>query len=136
MGWEWFLGAVIVALLATLAYHVRNLRLLARWLDRGETPDPPRAYGSWDELHALIHRGRREAARREADLDSALTRWREAARALPDGVVILDADRIAWCNDTAQVHLEVDPARDVGTPITHLVRIPEFLEYLERGDYA
>ena len=53
------------------------------------------------------------------------------ARALPDGVVILDDDRIGWCNDTARHHLEIDPARDAGTPITHLVRIPEFLEYLE-----
>jgi two-component system phosphate regulon sensor histidine kinase PhoR len=49
--------------------------------------------------------------------------------------VILDEDRIQWCNDTAQLHLEVDPARDVGTPITHLVRIPEFLDYLEHGDH-
>jgi two-component system phosphate regulon sensor histidine kinase PhoR len=133
---EWILAGVIVALLLVLAYHLRHMRALARWLDRGDTPDPPRARGAWDELHALIQRSRRESARRESDLASALTRWREAARALPDGVVILDADRIAWCNDTAQLHLEVDPARDVGTPITHLVRIPEFLAYLERGDYA
>jgi two-component system phosphate regulon sensor histidine kinase PhoR len=90
----------------------------------------------WDRLHALVQRDRREAARREADLAAALTRWREATRALPDGVVILDEDRIQWCNDTAQVHLEIDPARDVGTPITHLVRIPEVLDYLESDDSA
>jgi hypothetical protein len=70
----------------------------------GDTPDPPRARGAWDRLHALIHRSRRESARREAELVAALTRWREAARALPDGVVILDDDRISWCNDTAQLH--------------------------------
>jgi two-component system phosphate regulon sensor histidine kinase PhoR len=136
MEWEGVLGAVVVALLATLAYHLRHLHALSRWLDRGETPDPPRAYGKWDELHALIHRGRRESARRESELAAALTRWREAARALPDGVVILDAGRIAWCNDTAQLHLEVDPARDVGTPLTHLVRIPEFVAYLEGCEYG
>jgi two-component system, OmpR family, phosphate regulon sensor histidine kinase PhoR len=119
-----------------LAYHVGKLRSLARWLDRGDSPDPPRAHGAWDELHALIQRDRRESSRREAELEAALTRWREAARALPDGVVILDRGRIAWCNDTAQLHLEVDATRDRDTPITHLVRIPEFLEYLERGDFA
>ena len=133
---EWILAGALVALLLVVAHHVRNLRSLARWLDRGETPDPPRASGAWDDLHALIQRSRRESSRREADLASALTRWREAARALPDGVVILDAERIAWCNDTAQLHLEIDPTRDVGTPITHLVRIPEFLGYLDGGDFT
>jgi two-component system phosphate regulon sensor histidine kinase PhoR len=133
---EWLLAGAIVVLLAALAYQMRNLHGLSRWLDRGDSADPPRAYGKWDELHALIQRGRRESARREADLASALTRWQEAARALPDGVVILNGDRIAWCNDMAQLHLEIDPVRDVGTPLTHLLRIPEFVEYLERGDFA
>jgi two-component system phosphate regulon sensor histidine kinase PhoR len=125
---------ILVVLL--LGYHLRNLRALSHWLEHGEAPDPPRARGRWDELHALLHRSRREAARREAELNEMLARWREAARALPDGVVILDGERIAWCNDTARQHLEIDPVRDAGTPLTHLVRIPEFLDYLEGGDYS
>jgi two-component system phosphate regulon sensor histidine kinase PhoR len=133
---EWLWAGACLALLLFLGYELKRLNALSRWLREQDTPDPPRARGAWDRLHALVMRDRREAARREAELAAALTRWREAARALPDGVVILDEDRIQWCNDTAQLHLEIDPARDVGTPITHLVRIPEFLEYLERGDDA
>jgi two-component system phosphate regulon sensor histidine kinase PhoR len=129
--------AVVAALLlAALGYQLRKRAQLMRWLERGDTPDPPRAYGAWDRLHALLHRSRRESARREAELAESLTRWREAARALPDGVVILDGDRIAWCNDMARLHLEVDPVRDAGVPITHLVRIPEFLAYLDGADFA
>ena len=132
--WGWIvIGAV---LLTALAYHLRNLRNLSRWLESGDTPDPPRAYGAWDRLHAALHRARRESARREAELAHSLTRWREAARALPDGVVILEEGRIEWCNDTARLHLEIDPAKDAGTPITHLVRIPEFLAYLEGAQFA
>jgi two-component system phosphate regulon sensor histidine kinase PhoR len=132
--WEW--AAICGVLLAALLYQLRNLRSLSKWLERGDTPDPPRAYGAWDKLHALLHRSRRESARRETELVHSLTRWREAARALPDGVVILDGDRIEWCNDTARMHLEVDPAKDAGMPITHLVRIPEFLAYLEGGEFT
>jgi len=139
VGWyfdpEWGYATLAALSLALLYYHLHNLRLLSNWLEHGEAPDPPRARGAWDNLHALLHRSRRESARREAELVDMLTRWREAARALPDGVVILDDDRIAWCNDTARVHLEIDPVRDAGVPITHLVRIPEFLEYLEEGRY-
>ena len=71
---EWILAAAVVALLLALGYHVRNLQLLSRWLDRGGTPDPPRAYGRWDELHALVIRGRRESARRESELAAALAK--------------------------------------------------------------
>ena len=136
LGPEWGWVTFSALLLAMLLYHLRNVHAIGRWLEHGEAPDPPRTFGVWDRLHALLHRSRREAAKREADLAESLARWRAAARALPDGVVILDGDRIAWCNDTARHHLEIDPARDAGTPITHLVRIPEFLEYLESGDFA
>jgi two-component system phosphate regulon sensor histidine kinase PhoR len=136
LGSEWGWVAFSALLLAMLVYHERNVRAIGRWLEHGEAPDPPRTFGVWDRLHALLHRSRRESAKREADLAESLARWRAAARALPDGVVILDGDRISWCNDTARHHLEIDPARDAGTPVTHLVRIPEFLEYLGGGDFA
>jgi len=140
VGWiagvEYGLATFSVLLLILLLAESRRLHELAYWLEHGEAPEPPRARGAWDRLHALLHRTRRESARREAELVDMLKRWREAARALPDGVVILDEDRIAWCNDTARLHLEIDPVRDAGMPITHLVRIPEFLEYLEGNDYA
>ncbi len=132
--WGWTCFALL--LLALLASHLRHLYLLGHWLEQGEAPEPPRFRGVWDELLALMHRSRREAARREAALADALSRWREAARALPDGVVILEGERIAWCNDTARLHLQLDATRDAGTPIAHLVRIPEFTAYLEGGDYA
>ncbi|MEP7068760.1 MAG: phosphate regulon sensor histidine kinase PhoR [Usitatibacter sp.] len=135
-GSEWGWIAFSILLLGLLAYHRRNLRAISRWLEQGEAPDPPRTFGVWDRFHALLHRSRRDAARREAELADSLARWRGAARAVPDGVVILDGERIAWCNDVARHHLEIDPARDAGTPITHLVRIPEFLAYLEGGDYS
>jgi two-component system phosphate regulon sensor histidine kinase PhoR len=124
-----------VALLVLFSYR-RNLRALIRWLEAGDSPDPPRAYGAWDRLHAAIHRGRRDSGRREAELVHAVRRWQDAARALPEGVVILDGHRIAWCNDAARVHLDIDPAKDEGRPITHLVRIPAFADYIQAGDYS
>ena len=88
------------------------------------------------DLNAVIERARREAATREAELAEAVRRWQDAARALPEGVVILDGELIAWCNDVARTHLDLDPAKDEGRPITHLVRIPAFLDYMKAGDFA
>ena len=56
---------------------------------------------------------------------------RRAVQALPDGVVILDgANRIEWCNRTAERQLMLDARADLGQNIANLVREPEFVEYL------
>jgi len=124
-----------VSMLALVLYHLRELRSLSRWLEHGETPDPPRAYGDWDNLHAVLHRSRRANATRIAELTAQVKRWQEAARALPEGVVLLDGDRIEWVNDVAQVHLGINPAHDLDRYVTHIVRAPEFVRYLEAGAF-
>jgi two-component system phosphate regulon sensor histidine kinase PhoR len=131
VGW----GVFCLLLVAAFAYHLRQLLAVGRWLESGDS-EGPLATGVWDELHALMHRTRRESSRREAELADQVARWRAAARALPDGVVILDGERIAWCNDTAMQHFEIDPQRDAGVPVSHLVRVPAFSRYLEAKDYA
>jgi two-component system phosphate regulon sensor histidine kinase PhoR len=62
---------------------------------------------------------------------------RRAAQALPDGVVILDrANRIEWCNLTAESHLQLDGRADRGQYIGNLVREPEFVDYLNTSKEA
>jgi len=64
-------------------------------------------------------------------------RFRHAAQALPDGVLILDAElRIEWSNDRASVLLGIDARTDVGQPIANLVRAPIFVDYLGAGDFT
>ena len=133
---DWAWPALAAVLVAALAWSAWNLRRLTRWLEDPRSEYPPRSYGAWDRLHAVLHRSRRESSRRQAELVHAVKRWQEAARALPEGVVILDHDRVEWLNDMARVHLELDPDKDEGRPITHLVRIPAFTEYLEAGEFA
>jgi two-component system, OmpR family, phosphate regulon sensor histidine kinase PhoR len=133
---EWIGWALAAILAILLLYWGRNLRALSRWLEQPEARDPPRMVGAWDRFHALLHRSRRESSRREADLADQVARWRAAARALPDGVVILEGERIAWCNDTAAAQFGIDPAQDAERPFTHLVRIPEVAAYIEAGDHS
>jgi len=132
--WGWILAIALLA--GVVLYHDRNVRAINRWLERGDGPDPPRTFGAWDRLHAKLHHDRSAARGREAELAQSNERWRAAARALPDGVVLLEGERIDWANDTAAEHWAIDPARDAGTPITHLVRVPQFVEYLDAGDHS
>ena len=133
-GADWGWGALALMLALALAHHLRQAVRLGRWLEDGG--EPPRAFGVWDEIQGATERSRRESARREAALSLSVERWKAAARALPDGVVLLEGERIEWCNAAASVQLGIDPVRDEGHAITHLVRSPEFAHYLVAEDYT
>jgi two-component system phosphate regulon sensor histidine kinase PhoR len=63
-------------------------------------------------------------------------RFRRAAEALPDGVLILDGHRaIEWMNLQAEVCLGLKASVDTGSRVTHLLREPEFLAYLDSTDH-
>jgi two-component system phosphate regulon sensor histidine kinase PhoR len=97
----------------------------------------PETTGVWDDLFARLYRLTRAHARSRQELSEALERFREAAAALPDGVVILDDDdRIQWCNPNAEGHFGLDRSRDVGQNITNLVRDPRFVDYLASRTWA
>ena len=131
--WGWGLFAALVS--GALAYHVHQLARLGRWLGQPLPGEVPEASGGWDEVLHALHRHERDAAKDRRRLAETVSRFRRAAEALPEGVVILDAaDRIEWCNDTAAAHLGLDPRADVGQAITNLVREPTFAEYMKAAD--
>jgi two-component system phosphate regulon sensor histidine kinase PhoR len=142
----WFGLAYGCALLAagfavSHAYHLIQLARLHHWLGAGAgdssgdiVPAVPDAFGAWGENFAILFRLRRaERAGRER-LTASLERLSQAAEALPDGIVLLDEQlRIEWCNPAASRHLGIESDRDRGTPIVHLVREPEFADYVVDG---
>jgi two-component system phosphate regulon sensor histidine kinase PhoR len=80
-----------------------------------------------------LHRRARQAATQRAELQEMMERFRLAAEALPEGVVILDpGGTIEWINPRAELLLGLDGRRDIGMPVAHLVREPEFIAFLER----
>jgi two-component system phosphate regulon sensor histidine kinase PhoR len=132
-GWVFFSGSLLIL----LAYHVRNLRRLLDWLSRANPGAVPAASGVWDDAFALLYRRERRQTQECGRLARLVDRYGQAGRALPDAVVILDADsRIEWCNEKAENRFGIDGRSDVGQPITNLVRQPEFVEYIATGDYA
>jgi two-component system phosphate regulon sensor histidine kinase PhoR len=91
----------------------------------------PEGSGTWDDVLSALHKYERAAVKRESQLEDALTRFRRAAQALPDGVIMLDAEsRIEWCNDAAAAQLGLDPRADVGQSIVNLLRAPQFIDYV------
>ena len=133
VGWTAFSAAVVLLLL----HHMRHVALLASWLKNPAPGKVPAGSGAWDYVFSLLYRFERVQIRHHQRLAKTLARFRQAGRALPDGAVILDADnRIEWCNDTAEAHFDLNSETDHSQPITNLVRQPQFVTYIEAGDYT
>jgi len=92
----------------------------------------PIGSGVWEDVFAIIYHEQRRHNRSKIQLSSALDRFRHAASALPDGVVLLDDDnRIEWCNKPAEHQLGLSLKQDINQPIVYLVRNTEFIQYLK-----
>ena len=141
---RWFHAPVIGLALGGLAGFtlwllfddLRADRLL-RWLLATADRDAPRLTGLWAEL---AHRTQRALRQRENDLHverQRLAHFLSGIEASPNGVLMLDAnDSIVWCNLVSADHLGLDPVRDIGQPITNLVRVPEFVAHLKSTDWT
>jgi two-component system, OmpR family, phosphate regulon sensor histidine kinase PhoR len=128
---------VAVGASAIIGFHLWQLQRITDWAAASPDADVPEGRGEWRPLLAAIYRRMRARSAYERDLRHVIERFRQAAAAIPDGIVVLDAgNRIDWANPRACAQFGLDLAQDRGQPIVNLVRQPEFHGYLEAGDYA
>jgi two-component system phosphate regulon sensor histidine kinase PhoR len=131
------LGVLAAGALAILVRHLYYLDLLTRWAAGPLDAPVPEARGVWADVFTAMYRRTRIRAAMQRELKHLVERFRRAADALPEGVVVLDAqNRIDWVNPTAMDQLGLAMPHDRGQAIVNLVRAPEFLRSVERGDFG
>ena len=139
----WFaageVGAELMALGTIVFFFLRQLWLVLRLIHWAGCPlgtPTPSASGAWGAAFDALHRRGRLASAEREHATQELDRFRRAAEALPDGVMILDGHRaIEWMNLQAEACLGLKGSADTGSRITHLLREPEFLDYLDSPDH-
>ncbi|MCC6380755.1 MAG: phosphate regulon sensor histidine kinase PhoR [Burkholderiales bacterium] len=142
LAWGFFGPAAALVVLSILAaaivaFHLWNQHQVRRWASGSLDAPVPEGRGSWREVFTALHRRMRTREEYQRDLRLTIDRFRLAAEAIPDGVIVLDErDQIAWANPRACETLGLDLQKDRGAPIVNLVRQPEFLAYVEAGNYA
>lgn len=119
-----------------LCRHLYWIHKLNRWYKKPELTTIPDGRGIWEDIFADIYHQQRRNQRSRAQISSALDRFRQAASALPDGIVLLNGeDQIEWCNPAAEALLGLEFRQDTGQPIAYLVRHTDFLRYLQSQNY-
>ena len=136
LGPRWALAALGIGAAAIIGFHLYQLQLATDWAAGPLEARVPEGRGIWAETFSVLHRRTRMREAMHRDLKHVIQRFRKAAEALPDGVVLLDAsNRIEWANARAQEQLGLNLATDRRQPLVNLVRHPEFLRYIESGDF-
>jgi two-component system phosphate regulon sensor histidine kinase PhoR len=125
-----------IGLTLYLTHHLYWLHKLYQWLKKPVLASIPNGRGAWENILSALYQEYRRHARSQTQLSAALGRFRHAASALPDGVVLLNAqNEIEWCNKPAEVKLGLNLSKDENQPINYLVRHKHFLNYLQAKDY-
>lgn len=133
----WLVTAIGLVFAAIVWRNSIQLGRLVAWARQPIGTPVPGAAGRWGEAFSALHRRARKTAEQREQLHEALERFRQAAQAMPDGVVILGEQLIIeWANGQAEQLLGIDSTRDAGAPVFNLVREPQFVDYLQGGNFA
>jgi len=116
-------------------WYIRMLQRLVECVRHEAEESLPDVPGVINELAREYQTARSHHTQWEARLTDYLSRFRDAAAALPDAVIVTDRNgRIKWANDRAQPFLGIEFPRDAGQRISNLVRHPLLTEALANRD--
>ncbi|MDA0236906.1 MAG: phosphate regulon sensor histidine kinase PhoR [Proteobacteria bacterium] len=105
------------------------------WINSPEPGSPPAVTSRWDRVFKGLIKIQKRQQASEAALSHALDRFEQAARALPDAVILLNkASQIEWCNTRAEEYFQLKLNRDRGVQIDYLLRQPAFRTFMSGPD--
>lgn len=126
---------VAVALFIYIFFMLRNIFKLHNWL-LNRKKDLPDAQGYWGEIFNELHLIEKKTYKQQKLLSGALSRFKKAAEALPDGVIILSQqNEIEWVNPIASSLVGIRYPKDAGQKINNLIRHPDFQRYLNKNKF-
>lgn len=130
------LAFALVALVAQGLFTTYHTERLWRLLDAPAYGQVPSAPGVWGEIYYRLHKLAKRWHAQVRQVEQQHSRFIQAIQASPNGVAMLDDhDQIEWCNAISELHFGLDAKRDLRQHITHLVRHPAFVRYLNSHQY-
>jgi two-component system, OmpR family, phosphate regulon sensor histidine kinase PhoR len=130
------LGFAVVMLVVQSFFTTFHTQRLWRLLDAPVYGEVPSAPGAWGEIYYRLHKLAKRWHAQVRQVEQQHSRFIQAIQASPNGVAMLDdRDQIEWCNAIAETHFGLDAKRDLRQHITHLVRQPDFVRYLNSHRY-
>jgi len=131
------LAGIALVLAAALAWQLMNLFWLDHWLRDRANRTPPDVGGIWGEVVSRVVRLHRRKRYHKQRLLQLFRELRRSTGAMPEGVIILNAQwEIIWFNRAAGRLLGLHRRVDAGVALTNLIREPSLNRYLQQGVFA
>lgn len=131
----WFLYLTLLLVSGSLFYQLIQIYRFEKWLSKISGGTYPQAHGVWEEIYYHVYRMRKNNKKRKKKLSKMIEQFRESTEALPDAAVVLGKyDEIEWTNKAARDVFGLQMG-DKGQRIPNLVRFPEFIRYINSGNY-
>lgn len=132
LAWVWPL-----VLLPYLGRHLFYLWRLSTLIRRHHRLAPPFPTGLWGEIYRSIAQYQQRGRKRRKRQIRFTRRFREAANAVPDALVILDKQQqIEWANPAAAQLMNIHWPRDDGRPLSQALPHPDLATFIETGEYS
>ncbi len=107
--------ALLVALFGYAVWSLYSMHRMQHWLRSRRRSAPPEGRGVWSDLAEFVYRRSRAERSRQRRVIALLRAFREAAAALPDGVIVLARSRrVIWFNESAGRLIRIAAPRDRG----------------------
>ena len=127
---------LVAGLSLYIIWSTRQLFALYAWLVREEHTEPPDSVGLWGEFYTRLEHLFQKERRAQDNLQSIIVRAQQSVNALEDVVVLIDQHGyLEYWNHAAGRHLGFRADKDLGQPLTNLIRHPRFTDYLTQGDF-
>ena len=127
---------LVAGLALYIVWSTRQLFALYAWLVREEHTEPPDSVGLWGEFYTRLEHLFQKERRAQDNLQSIIVRAQQSVNALEDVVVLIDQHGyLEYWNHAAGRHLGFRADKDLGQPLTNLIRHPRFTDYLTKGDF-
>ncbi len=125
----------LIACFLYIAWSLRQLYKLDRWLQHKKLTHIPESSGIWGNIYDALIIDKKRQAREKKRLKSIIMRVETMTAALNDAVILLSEDNtISWLNKSSRKLLTLKKT-DINRPITNFIRNPLFVNYLDKGDY-
>lgn len=138
LGYPFFTLSLV--LLGCLSWYVAQGIKLSKWLRSSEEQHlakPIDSSGAWQRIFSQLWDREHRQRRLNEDIAQQLREYQQVARALPEGAVALGTSgEIEIINEAATQLLGLKDPNDIGRPIHNLIRIPQFISYMDKGDFS